>query len=59
LPNNELTPERVGQFVLDQDTGGAIVGPGRADVFMGTGDRAKAKAGLVRSIGKLYYLLLK
>ena len=59
LPNNELTPERVGQFVLDQDTGGAIVGPGRVDVFMGTGDRAKAKAGLVRSIGKLYYLLLK
>jgi membrane-bound lytic murein transglycosylase A len=59
LPNNQLTSERVGQFVLDQDTGGAIVGPGRVDVFMGTGDRAKAKAGLVRSIGKLYYLLLK
>ncbi len=59
LPNNQLIPERVGQFVLDQDTGGAIVGPGRVDVFMGTGDRAKAKAGLVRSIGKLYYLLLK
>lgn len=59
LPNNQLIPERVGQFVLDQDTGGAIVGPGRVDVFMGTGDRAKAKAGLVRSAGKLYYLLLK
>ena len=59
LPNNQLIPERVGQFVLDQDTGGAIVGPGRVDVFMGTGDRAKAKAGLVRSTGKLYYLLLK
>lgn len=59
LPNDQLQPERVGQFVLDQDTGGAIVGPGRVDVFMGTGDRAKAKAGLVRSSGKLYYLILK
>jgi membrane-bound lytic murein transglycosylase A len=59
LPNDQLQPERVGQFVLDQDTGGAIVGPGRVDVFMGTGDGAKAKAGLVRSTGKLYYLILK
>ncbi len=59
LPNDQLQPERVGQFVLDQDTGGAIVGPGRVDVFMGTGDVAKAKAGLVRSTGKLYYLILK
>lgn len=59
LPNDQLQPERVGQFVLDQDTGGAIVGPGRVDVFMGTGDQAKAKAGLVRSTGKLYYLILK
>ncbi len=57
LPNDQLQPERVGQFVLDQDTGGAIVGPGRVDVFMGTGDGAKA--GLVRSTGKLYYLVLK
>jgi membrane-bound lytic murein transglycosylase A len=45
--------------VLDQDTGSAIVGPGRVDIFMGTGDKAGEKAGLVNATGKLYYLLLK
>ncbi len=59
LPNDNLQPEAMTRFVLDQDTGGAIIGPGRVDLFMGTGDTAKAKAGLVRSDGKLYYLFLK
>jgi membrane-bound lytic murein transglycosylase A len=54
-----VTQEAVTRFVLDQDTGGAIKGPGRVDIFMGTGARAKAKAGLVNSPGQLYYLLLK
>jgi membrane-bound lytic murein transglycosylase A len=59
LPDDQLQPQRVNRFVLDQDTGGAIIGPGRVDIFMGTGQKAKAQAGLVRSEGKLYYLLLK
>ncbi len=59
LPNDQLQPQMVHRFVLDQDTGGAIIGPGRVDIFMGTGEKAKAQAGLVRSEGKLYYLLLK
>jgi membrane-bound lytic murein transglycosylase A len=59
LPDDQLQPQVVNRFVLDQDTGGAIIGPGRVDIFMGTGDLAKGKAGLVRSEGKLYYLLLK
>lgn len=49
----------VNRFVLDQDTGGAIKGPGRVDIFMGTGNQAKQLAGLVNSPGSLYYLLLK
>ncbi len=59
LPDDQLQPQMVNRFVLDQDTGGAIIGPGRVDIFMGTGEQAKAQAGLVRSEGKLYYLLLK
>ena len=59
LPDDRLQPQLMNRFVLDQDTGGAIVGPGRVDLFMGTGNPAKAKAGMVRSEGKLYYLLLK
>jgi membrane-bound lytic murein transglycosylase A len=50
--------QRVNRFVLDQDTGSAIKGPGRVDIFMGTGDKAGQRAGLVNHPGKLYYLLL-
>ncbi len=54
-----IEQQPVNHFVLDQDTGGAIKGPGRVDIFMGTGDKAKARAGLINTPGRLYYLLLK
>lgn len=47
------------RYVLDQDAGGAIQGPGRVDIFMGSGAMAGERAGRVRDTGKLYYLLLK
>ncbi|MCS6959575.1 MAG: MltA domain-containing protein [Pseudanabaenaceae cyanobacterium SKYGB_i_bin29] len=47
------------RFVLDQDAGSAIRGPGRVDIFMGTGKTAQDRAGLIKSPGRLYYLLLK
>lgn len=49
----------VSRFVLDHDTGSAIKGPGRVDVFMGTGPEAEARAGVMTGSGQLYYLLLK
>ncbi|MBW4422781.1 MAG: MltA domain-containing protein [Myxacorys californica WJT36-NPBG1] len=55
----QLEQRSVNRYVLDQDTGGAIKGAGRVDVFMGTGEQAGNKAGLVNSTGQLYYLLLK
>jgi membrane-bound lytic murein transglycosylase A len=57
--NQAIAKKPVSHFVLDQDTGGAIKGPGRVDVFMGTGTRAKDRAGLINTPGQLYYLLLK
>ncbi len=54
-----LTVQPTSRFVLDQDTGGAIRGAGRVDVFMGTGSQAGDRAGLINSNGRLYYLLLK
>lgn len=59
LDNGQLVPERVNRFVLDQDTGGAIRGAGRVDVFMGTGQVAGDRAGLINTPGYLYYLLLR
>ncbi|WP_448562305.1 murein transglycosylase A [Trichothermofontia sp.] len=54
-----LVQRWVSRYVLDQDTGGAIKGPGRVDVFMGTGQGAGDRAGLVNATGQLYYLLLR
>lgn len=59
LPDRQLTQQSISRFVLDQDTGSAIQGPGRVDVFLGTGDLAGQRAGLVNGVGQLYYLLLK
>ncbi len=49
----------VSRYVLDQDTGSAITGPGRVDYFMGTGKVAGDRAGVTGGPGQLYYLLLK
>ena len=47
------------RFVLNQDSGGAIKGPGRVDVFFGSGSRAEAAAGHLKHPGELYFLLLR
>lgn len=47
------------QFMLDQDTGGAIKAPGRADIFMGQGPTAEILAGGQFAEGRLYYFMLK
>jgi len=49
----------IDRFVVDQDTGAAMEGPGRADIFWGTGEEAGEIAGGMKEIGKLYYLLIK
>jgi membrane-bound lytic murein transglycosylase A len=48
-----------GRFVVNQDTGGAIKGPGRADLFWGSGSYAEAAAGHMQHRGELYFLVLK
>lgn len=57
--SGELVITPSSRFVLDQDTGGAIKGAGRVDLFVGTGTEAGAVAGLINDTGELYYLLLK
>ncbi|QDZ41394.1 murein transglycosylase [Euhalothece natronophila Z-M001] len=57
--NNEIETPLVSQYVLDQDTGSAITGAGRVDLFLGTGEDAGRRAGIVDWTGELYYLLLK
>ena len=47
------------RFVLNQDTGGAICGPSRADLFWGNGPYAEIAAGHMQEFGRLYFLILK
>lgn len=47
------------QFMLDQDSGGAIEAPGRADIYMGIGADAEVLAGGQYAEGRLYYFFLK
>lgn len=49
----------ISRYVLNQDTGGAIQGPGRVDIYVGSGDAAGDQAGQVNTDGTLYFLLLK
>jgi membrane-bound lytic murein transglycosylase A len=60
-PNSsgKLESRLVNRFVLDQDTGSAIKGPGRVDYFMGSGKLAGDRAGISGGNGLLFYLLLK
>lgn len=45
------------RFVVNQDTGGAIKGAGRADVFFGQGPEAELSAGNLQEEGELYFLV--
>jgi membrane-bound lytic murein transglycosylase A len=45
------------RFVLNQDTGGAIKGAGRADIFWGSGPFAELTAGHLQHDGDLYLLI--
>ena len=47
------------RFMFDQDTGGAIRAPGRADMYMGDGPSAEILAGGQYAEGRLFYLFLK
>ncbi|NUB11763.1 murein transglycosylase [Azospirillum brasilense] len=50
---------RLRRLLIAQDTGGAIRGPVRGDVFWGHGPEAEEKAGVMKSAGEYYVLLPK
>ena len=55
-PNCRGRTRRRGRFrrlTIAQDTGSAIVGPARADLFFGSGDAAGARAGAIRHEGRV------
>ena len=59
VPVDAISTRRFEQFMVDQDTGGAIRAAGRSDIFMGMGPKAEALAGRTLAEGRLYYFFLK
>jgi membrane-bound lytic murein transglycosylase A len=51
--------ERFSRLVLNQDTGGAIQGAGRVDLYCGAGLEAEVMAGHLQHEGKLFFLIRK
>jgi membrane-bound lytic murein transglycosylase A len=57
LPWRDEAPEPFRRVMIAQDTGSAIVGSGRADIYFGLGDAAGLRAGALRHRGQFYLLL--
>jgi membrane-bound lytic murein transglycosylase A len=54
-----FSPTMIRRLVVAQDTGGAIKGPVRGDLFWGHGDAAASGAGAMNARGRYYLLLPK
>ncbi len=57
--SSQIAFQPFSRFLLDQDTGGAIDGKGRADIYFGQTDYAFFAANYQQKTGKLRYLMLK
>jgi membrane-bound lytic murein transglycosylase A len=57
FPWADETPRPFRRLMIAQDTGSAIVGPARADLFLGSGDEAGARAGAIRHAAEIIVLL--
>lgn len=56
-PNGDPNQPRIQRLMIGQDTGGAIKGAIRGDVFWGYGDMPAYNAGLMKSRGSMWILL--
>jgi membrane-bound lytic murein transglycosylase A len=59
LSDPDRPKQRFQRLMVAQDTGSAIVGPGRGDIFFGSGDAAGSLAGNVRHPAEMILLLPK
>lgn len=56
---NKVKYRKFSRFYLDQDTGGAIKGKGRVDLYFGESEYAEYAAKVQKTYGNLYFLMLK
>ena len=55
--SNPITQEPINQLMVAADTGGAIKGKIRADLFFGNGEKARELAGKMKQDGELFIFL--
>ena len=56
IKNNQVSGwEPFSRLAINQDTGGAIRGPGRVDIYWGEDLEAETSAGVLAQKGSLYY----
>lgn len=58
-PDNTIGLSPFSRFYLDQDTGGAIKGKARADLYFGFGADAEIAANHMKQTGEMYFLIKK
>ncbi len=59
LEGTVVKDEEFSRFFITQDTGGAIKGKARADLYFGFGPQAQLAANYLKTYGNQYFLLLK
>jgi membrane-bound lytic murein transglycosylase A len=59
IVNDQVSQKPYSRFFLNQDTGGAIKGNARSDLYFGYGDKAELAANFVYGLGEQYFLILK
>jgi len=58
LPFQSTKPDtRFQRLMIAQDTGGAIIGPARADIYLGAGEEAARAAGRFKHFGQFVMLV--
>jgi membrane-bound lytic murein transglycosylase A len=57
LPIESKSPTKFQRLMVSQDTGGAIIGPARADLYFGAGDGPAHVAGRIRHPGQFTMLI--
>jgi membrane-bound lytic murein transglycosylase A len=58
-PDGSVVWRSIARFVLNQDAGGAIRGPGRLDIFWGRGPEADLAASEMKEPGELFFVVPK
>ncbi|MCK5883323.1 MAG: MltA domain-containing protein [Bacteriovoracaceae bacterium] len=59
MVNGKIVQKKLARFYIDQDTGPAILGGARADIYFGFGAAAELAGRNMHAKGKMYYLISK